>query len=121
MQCPGELATRRRDEDDDELTFLAFSRVVGGLDESVRDIPVGGGAGLRMLGRGGRIVSGAGVMAQIVHAHTLAHVHAAHAVRQPHAEQAHAAVRARPAVVAIEAAVRAPPAHLVVLHGRSLA
>lgn len=62
----------------------------------------------------------AGVVAQVIHTHALAHVRAARAIREAHAEQPHPAVGARPAVVAIEAAVRAPPAHLVMLQGCQL-
>lgn len=60
------------------------------------------------------------VVAQIIHTHALPHVHAANTVRQPHAKQPHPAVGTCPAVMAIQAAVRAAPAHLDMFQGCQL-
>ena len=62
----------------------------------------------------------AGIVAQIVHAYTLPHVHATYAICEAHTKQPHSSIRTRSAVVAIVATVRALPRHLVMLQGCQL-
>lgn len=97
-------------EDQRRLTFLPLATAGGRpLHEILRRVPAprGTAAGFRAVGRR-RAAARSGEEGEIPHAGALPDG----AIGKMHAEEFHAAVRARPGIVAIVVAVGAPPRHL---------